>query len=427
MKLTRSQLPRLPQQPWIGLLCLLALGTVAVPTLRGQATGSGAEDAAAPVPVETLTVTPVEEYQVERTYTGAISALRASDLGFERSGQLTAMLVGEGDRVQAGAPLARLDIRNLQTQRQQLLAEKARATAQLQELLAGARQEDIAAAAAAVRDLEQQLSLQQTQLARRENLYAQGAISREELDEFSFSAAALNARLDEARSRLQELQNGTRPEQVSAQQALVQQLSARIAEVDVNLAKSTLTAPFTGRIAAKAADEGTVVGAGQTVMRLLEDAVPEVRVGVPTQLATQLQPGQPRQVTLGSQTYPAIVTSVVPEVDSVTRTQTVILTLSQSVGQASAGQTARVAFTESVPTDGIWLPATALTQGIRGLWNAYVVVPQEETFVVEPQAVEILHQENDRVLVRGTLQPGDRVVASGTHRLVPQQPVEPLE
>jgi multidrug efflux pump subunit AcrA (membrane-fusion protein) len=50
------------------------------------------------------------------------------------------MLVKEGDRVTAGQSLARLDTRNLQTQRQQIEAEKARAEAQLVELKAGLRQ-----------------------------------------------------------------------------------------------------------------------------------------------------------------------------------------------------------------------------------------------------------------------------------------------
>lgn len=63
------------------------------------------------------------------------------------------------------------------------------------ELQAGARSEEIAAAAAAVRDLEEQLRLQQVQRTRRASLYTQGAISREELDEFSFGEGALQSQV----------------------------------------------------------------------------------------------------------------------------------------------------------------------------------------------------------------------------------------
>ncbi|MEM6449349.1 MAG: efflux transporter periplasmic adaptor subunit, partial [Cyanobacteria bacterium P01_D01_bin.105] len=94
------------------------------------------------------------------------------------------------------------------------------------------------------------------------------------------------------------------------------------------------------------------------------------------------------------------------------------------------GQTVRLSLSERISSEGIWVPTEALTQGIRGLWNSYVVVPAEADgteFVVRSQSVEILHQEGDRAYVTGTLQPGDTVVASGTHRLVPGQLVEPKE
>ncbi|MBD0337648.1 MAG: efflux transporter periplasmic adaptor subunit, partial [Cyanobacteria bacterium Co-bin13] len=126
----------------------------------------------------------------------------------------------------------------------------------------------------------------------------------------------------------------------------------------------------------------------------------------------------------------ATVTALLPEIDPDTRTQRVVFTLEPSaIPRLNPGQTVRVELAQSIPTEGVWLPVEALTQGIRGLWNCYVLTPAEEgegVYQVQPQAVEILHQEDSRVLVRGTLQPGDRIVASGTHRLVPGQRVQPL-
>lgn len=383
------------------------------------------------LPVEILTVEPVSGYEVARAYTGEIAAMRTSDLGFERGGQLVEVVVQEGDRVAAGTPVARLDISNLQAERQQLAAEKARALAQLSELRAGPRTEDIAAAEAAVRDLEQQLALQEIQRTRRESLYSQGAISQEELDEFAYGQGALQARLDQTRSHLQELRNGTRQEQLDAQRALVQQLDARIANVDVNIRKSTITAPFNGVVSTREIDEGTVVGTGQAVVRLVESAAPEARIGMPANTVNQLQVGSTQTLKLGSETYSATVAAILPEVDAATRTQVVIFRLEQAaVAHLSPGQTARVELMETIPADGVWLPTAALTQGIRGLWNCYVLTPAADgvtgTYEVQPQAVEIIHQEADRVLVRGTLQAGDRIVANGTHRLVPGQQVQPL-
>jgi multidrug efflux pump subunit AcrA (membrane-fusion protein) len=424
---------------WIGVgMCGMML-IFGLPMAKQRFSG-GVEDAHAQaidatkvevLPVETLSIQPVASYEVTRAYTGNIEAQRSSDLGFERSGQLVEVLVREGDSVVTGEPLARLDTSNLQTQRRQLKAEKAGAAAQLAELRAGPRAEDIAAARAAVRDLEEQLSLQQVQYSRRKSLYEEGAISAEELDEFGYSRNALQARLDQARSNLRKLQNGTRHEQIAAQVAVMQQLEARLADLDVTINKSTLRAPFNGIISTQSVDEGTVVGPGQLIMRLVEAVNPEVRIGIPTETASKLQVGAVKQIKIGTQTYPAKIVSILPEVDLNTRTQTVIFQLEQvTAAQAPPGQTTRVELTERIPTNGFWLPIEAVTQGTRGLWNCYVVTQLDgregKSYTIQQKAVEILHQTGKQVLVRGTLQPGDVIVANGMHRLVPGQKVQPL-
>ncbi|MEM9907551.1 MAG: efflux RND transporter periplasmic adaptor subunit [Cyanobacteria bacterium P01_D01_bin.44] len=396
------------------------------------------------LPVETIALEPVSSYQVPRIYTGEIAALRSSQLGFERGGALVQVWVDEGEPVRAGESLARLDIRNLETQRLQVAAQKAQAEAQLAELENGARPEDIAAAEAEVRDLEQQLILQETQARRRENLYAEGAISREQLDEFSFGANSLQARLDQARSRLEELLNGTRSEQVQAQRAVVNQLQAQLQDIDVNISKSTVTAPFDGIVAERSVDEGTVVNTGQAVIELIESATPEARIGIPAGVVNQLEVGSVQTVRVNNQSYQAEVDAILPQVDATTRTQNVVLTLSPTaVGEIEPGQTARLTIDETLQTDGYWLPTDALTQGIRGLWTCYVLVPapnrtndstSDRPLVIEQRAVEIIYQESvgegsdaeTRALVRGTLQPGEQVVTGGVHRLVDGQVVRPV-
>ncbi|MEL6813829.1 MAG: efflux RND transporter periplasmic adaptor subunit [Cyanobacteria bacterium J06598_3] len=421
----------------VGVLGTLLIGMFIVKgSSRADAPASSSTETAATgntLPVETIRAQQISRYEVARTYTGEVATLKASELGFERSGQLTALLVPEGSRVQAGEALAQLDTQNLQAQRLQIEAEKSRAIAQFTELEVGPRNEDIAVARAAVQDLEQQIGLQRTQLARREILYEKGAISQEALDEFRFGEGSLQARLEQSRSQLQELQNGTRPEQISAQNALIQQLDARLADIDVTIAKSTLSAPFNGTVAEHNADIGTVVGAGQSVIRLVESDLPEARVGLPVNAITKLNLGEERTLNISGQQYTGSLAAILPEVDPQTRTQTAVFTLeARAATRISPGQTARLNLTNSINAQGFWLPSEALTQGIRGLWTCYVVIPQDgpegeenTTYVVQPQSVEVIHQEGDRVFVTGTLQPEDQVVASGSHRLVPGQQVRP--
>ncbi len=405
----------------MGLILLLVR-----PVLTTLAENTPAETSARALPVETIEVKPVNTYQVSRSYTGRIAAVRTSNLGFARSGEIEQIYVEEGDRVIQGQPLAKLDTRNLQTQRQQLLAEKVSASARLSELQTGARVEDIDAGIAAVQDIEQQLKLQSQQRQRREFLYNKGAIAQEELDEFSFGEEALKARLDLARSNLAELKNGTRPEQITAQQATLQQLEARIADLDVNIDKSVLKAPFTGIVAQRDLDEGTVTNGGQSVIRLIENAAPQARVGMPSKVVNELVIGSRQTLKLGSQTYKATVASILPEVNANTRTQTVVFDLDASaIARINPGQTVRLELQQDINNQGYWLPTEALTQGIRGLWVCYGLTKAEDSdnYIVKQHAVEIINQSGDRALVRGTLQPGDRIVASGLHRLVPGQRV----
>ncbi|MBW4485565.1 MAG: efflux RND transporter periplasmic adaptor subunit [Tildeniella torsiva UHER 1998/13D] len=379
---------------------------------------------AATLPVEVVTLTPVEAYTVERQYTGEIVAQRSSALGFEQGGTVVAMLVQEGDRVSAGQPLARLDTRSLQTQRQQLVAQRDRAIAALKELQNGPRQQSIAAAQAAVGDLEQQVALSTAQRDRRTDLYERGAISREELDQQIFGTGALENRLAQAQSQLDELLAGTRPEQIAAQAAQVRQLEASIQSVDVDLSKALLTAPFGGRVSDRLVDEGVVVSGGQTVLQLTEGGATEARIGVPADVADTLSPGSTQTVDVGGRPIPATVTALLPELESTSRTVTAVLTLDTSE-DLTLGQTARLVLKDTQPTAGFWLPTTALVQGEQGLWSVYVarVGDSSTSAEVARQPVEIVHTEGNRVLVTGLVEAGDRVITSGTHRVVPGQTV----
>ena len=387
------------------------------------------------LPVEAIGVKLVNSYQVLRTYTGTVAASRLSELGFERSGQLINIIVNEGDRVDTGTSLAYLDTTNLKAQELELVAQRTQAVAQLKEMQAGPRAETIAAARAKVRDLDAQQELVRKKFDRRKELYAEGAISREQLDEAASNQFVLQARLEEAKSQLDELLAGTRPERIEAQKASIQEIDARIAKLKSELVKSILRAPFAGTISIRQVDEGTVVAAGQSILRLVEHGALEVRIGIPVPTASKLQLGSYQRLKIGQKTYQARVSSILPELDSSTRTLTVVLTLDKSAArEVSPGQVARLELAETISNSGYWLPTTALVRGRRGLWSCYVIgepaelesLPTDvnQPFRIERRDVEVLHTESDRVLVRGTLQPGDQVIVNGTHRLVPGKLVQ---
>jgi len=79
----------------------------------------------------------------------------------------------------------------------------------------------------------------------------------------------------------------------------------------------------------------------------------------------------------------------------------------------------RLAVTEQVAQAGFWVPTTALTRGTRGLWSLFVA----EEGAVERRDVELLDNVGTNSFVRGTLGPEDKIITSGTHRVVVGQKV----
>ncbi len=212
----------------------------------------------------------------------------------------------------------------------------------------------------------------------------------------------------------------------------MKQLEASIADIEITIAKSTIKAPFAGIIAARRLDEGTVVNAGQPVLRLMEDTRPELGIGVPVSLVSQLQLGTKQSVQIGQKNYEAKIRSILPEIDPATRTQTVILKLTQSATPSVApGQIGRLKIAQTVSTTGYWLPISALVPGKRGLWSCYAVTQAENApnnlplkpYRVERRDVKVVHTDSDRVLVRGAIESDETVIVDGIQRIVPGQMV----
>jgi len=342
------------------------------------------------LPVETLRVAAVDRYAVDSRYAGRVVSRRTSPLGFERGGLLVAVSADEGDRVEPGQVLARLDTRELAARRRELAAH-------------------VRAARARVGEIEARLSLARVTSERRRMLLERDSISAQQYDEARFQHEAVAAELAAARAEI-----------ASAE-------SAR-ESVDVALALSRLEAPYAGSITARQVDEGTVVSPGQPILTLVEDGVLEVRVGIPPDVAAGLVPGSRHDVEITGRDHPVRLDALLETVATDTRTVTAVFHFEAPPEGVRDGQLARVAMRTEVREPGFWLPVAALTESRRGLWSVYALSepgaePEPGVLRVERRELQVLHAEGDRVFVRGTLRDGEAVVAGGVHRLVPGQRV----
>ena len=123
--------------------------------------------------------------------------------------------------------------------------------------------------------------------------------------------------------------------------------------------------------------------------------------------------------------------AVLPGINPTTRTKTVLIELPEDAHFSTLGQVARVGVEHTLLLDGFWLPIEALARGVRGLWICYALGDEKgwkdpKVRRLEQREVEVLHAEANRVYVRGSLRHGDRVVASGLHRIALGQLVRPV-
>jgi len=427
INLTLRQLltPRLGVTIGVGALAAgLLLGLPAL--FAGAPPGPGPSSTALPVAV--VTASHETGFTRTRLFTGTVAARRRSQLGFELAGTVSTVAVDEGERVAKGQILAELDDRSIEAE---IRVEKARlsdAEAKLAELEAGPRAEVIAAARARVRELDRELAYLRIQQQRQRELLANKVASQARFDEVHYQVQAQTARLANARSKLAELEHGTRKESLIAQRALVAVQREQLARLRIDRDKLLLVAPFDGRVAARHVDEGRIVSPGTPVLTVVEEGELEAEIGVTNDSAGRLEVGKRHRLRIGAREVEATILRILPDVDTATRTVAVVFGWTRGAMDGTRpGQIARLALDEFRAERGMWLPATALTRSRKGLWAVWVAHESDEGTRVERREVEVLHTDGERVYVRGMVTDGELVVANGTHRLAIGQLVHPVQ
>ena len=172
----------------------------------------------------------------------------------------------EGDLVTAGQELARLDTTDTHLALDQALAERERAAAELRLLLAGFREEDIAAAAAEVARAEADLAGAQRDFERMQGLLDSGSGTTKARDDARTGMEVAQATLAANRQRLRKLQAGSRPEEIQAARARVQAGDAGIAQLQQQIQDATVVAPAAGVITEKLAEPGELLTPGLALL-----------------------------------------------------------------------------------------------------------------------------------------------------------------
>ena len=411
-----------PDGPRRGVSIAILAGGVALAAgiVAGGATVIGmradARDLPAPAPVTpvaTFEAVRASGHPVTRAYAARLEPARASDLAFETGGTLVEVLVDEGDVVDRGDVVARLDARELEAERDGLLAAR--------------------------RALDADAELARLRLERQGRLREHGFAPDESLDDARLAVDRVAAGIAEA--------------------------DAALALVAVRLDKTALRAPFDATVGTRTLDEGATASPGQAVLGLDERAAPRLRVGLPPARARVLDRERTYRFVSIAGGAPlelaARLVSVRADVDL--RTRTVSATFEpqdDATGATGAtgalplvGELLELRLEERVDADVHEVPLSALVEAERGLWSVLALDaapgdvrdgpdaaaaaddvdvdddddrPDAGSAVVRRVPVRIVHFAGDRAWIEAPLGKRATLVAGGRHRVVPGMRVRPL-
>lgn len=320
--------------------------------------------------VTTSSLISSDYYYKNYIFTGIVSAREITGLSFELAGKISDIKVDVGDKVEKGQLLASLDLQLLNAQQSELFARLKQNATQL---------------ALAERTLKRSNSL-------KENAY----ISSQQLDEITSQ------------------QNNLLAEK--------QALKANLKLNSLKLKKSSLYAPFSGVVSHRECDLGTVINQGQAIMTLANLENPQAHIGVSVKIARELELKQPLTIDIGNQSFQGVVAGISSVIDPVTHTVEVRFLLPKTL-RIFSGEIARLNYQQNIAQSGFWVPLTALTQGVRGRWNMFLVNEINNKAIIQKRDIEIIHIENERAFVSGAISQGEKYLSQGLHKFVNGQQI----
>lgn len=203
------------------------------------------------------------------TLSGNIEA-HESLVGFKVQGRIIELPVEEGQQVERGALLARLDDADYA---QKLRIDQATVgvrESNLALVLAGTREQEIKAAQQTMLDAEAEARQRQLDYNRAEQLFHRDAVSAQDRDQAETALKRAQANFEAAKQRYNQSLEGSRKEDIAIARANVQQARANLGLSKVNLDYTSLRAPSAGVITVRQAELGEVVVPGTPIVTLAD-------------------------------------------------------------------------------------------------------------------------------------------------------------
>lgn len=183
-------------------------------------------------------------------------------------GRILEYRVKEGQFVHKGDTLALLEAPDVEAKLAQARAAEAAAAAQDRKAIKGARQEQISAAYEMWQKAKAGVTIAEKSFRRVSNLYDQGVVTAQKLDEVTAQRDAAIATEKAAKAQYDMARNGAEREDKEAARALVDRARGAVSEVDSYVAETVLTASHDGEVTDIFPQVGELVGSGAPIMNV---------------------------------------------------------------------------------------------------------------------------------------------------------------
>jgi HlyD family secretion protein len=192
------------------------------------------------------------------------------DVGFKISGRISNLSIQEGDWVEKGKILAKLDDEDLKQRLALAQATLKSAQIRLEKLLAGSRPEEIKQAEASLRQAQFDFENKKIQYARMKALFEKGVIPKETLDNAETGFKMAEASVQRATENYQLVKKGPRKEDIEDARAQVEQAEASLRLNETQLSYAILESPISGIVLVKSGEVGEVVNPGTSILTLAD-------------------------------------------------------------------------------------------------------------------------------------------------------------
>jgi HlyD family secretion protein len=222
------------------------------------------------------------------------------ELPFNGSERIAAVLAQEGDRVEQGELLARLDTSRLEPQVAQAQAQVAAQRAVVQRLQHGSRPEEIAQAHAQLAQAQADAANALLQFQRQKLLLENDATSRQDFDNAKAIAGVAQAKVEQNRKALALSVEGPRKEDIAQAQAQLRANEAQLALIRAQLADARLVAPLDAVVRSRLMEPGEMASPLKPVFSLAITDPKWVRTYVSESDLGRVHPGMSAWVAVDS-------------------------------------------------------------------------------------------------------------------------------